>query len=137
MSVDVKTLEALAGKQVILHLIQEDGSVSEINGKIEAAAEYGIAFKEKGKRDVDLVELSSIDEVVEAASKPRGLPQKKLRAVTVASARTHLLERHGLTRTEVNRLTDEEAFDQHNEIDHTDLGHDHNEPEVNAETDEG
>lgn len=133
MTVDASTLENFSGKQVILHLIKEDGSVEELTGKVEDASEVGMAFKEKGKRDVDLVLPHQIEEIALAPEKPKTLSQKKLKPVTESTVRQHLLDRHGYERSVVNEMSDAQAFGEHNDIDHTDLGHRHVEPEAEGE----
>lgn len=129
MSVDATTLVNFEGKQVILHFIEEDGSVSEKTGKVDGASEFGIAFKEKGKREVALIEPHQIEEIDLAPEKPKSLSQKKLKPIAVANARQHLLDRHGYTRTAVNAMSDEQAGEEHDGIDHSDLGHRHLTPE--------
>lgn len=141
MSVDATTLEQFDGKQVIVHLIQEDGTAKEFTGKIEAASEQGVAFKEKGKRDVELVLPNQIEEIALAPEKPRTLSQKKLKPVTESTARQHLLDRHGYDRSVVNSMNDEQAFAEHEDTDHSDLGHRHvteddNENDTEAGSDE-
>ena len=135
MSVDPSTLEQFSGKQVILHLIDEDGSVKELTGKVEDASEVGMAFKEKGKRDVDLVLPNQIEEIALAPEKPKTLAQKKLKPVTETAARQHLLDRHGYERSVVNGMSDDSAFAEHEDIDHSDLGHRHVEPDLDDEND--
>lgn len=125
MSVDASTLEQFTGKQVILHHIQENGDIAEREGKVDGASEAGMAFKEKGKRDVELVLPSEIEEITLAPVKPKNLSQKKLKLVTESTARQHLLDRHGFARSEVNAMTEEEGFAAHDQIDHDDLGHRH------------
>lgn len=129
MPVDPATLEKYDGKQVLLTVIQEDGSAKEFEGKIEAASAAGVAFKEKGKRDVELVEPNKIEEIALAPIKPKSLPQKKLKPVTETTVRQHLLDRHGYDRSVVNGMTDEQASKEHEDIDHDDLGHKHVEPD--------
>lgn len=129
MPVDPATLEEYDGKQVLLTVIQEDGSAKEFEGKIEAASPAGVAFKEKGKRDVELVEPDKIEEIALAPIKPKSLPQKKLKPVTENTVRQHLLDRHGYDRSVVNGMTDDQAFKEHEDIDHDDLGHKHVEPD--------
>lgn len=125
MTVNPQSLEEFSGKQVILHLRQEDGSVKELEGKVEDASEVGMAFKEKGKRDVDLVLPDQIEEIALAPSKPKTLAQKKLKPVTDSNARQHLLDRHGYDRSVVNSMDDEKGLSEHEDIDHSDLGHKH------------
>ena len=132
MTVAANTLVDFAGKQVILHLITDDG-LKELEGKVEDASEVGMAFKEKGKRDVELVEPHQIEEIALAPTKPKTLAQKTLKEVTETTVRQHLLDRHGYDRSVVNGMSDEQAFAEHSDIDHSDLGHKHESPEVDDE----
>lgn len=125
MPVIGEELAKFDGKQVILHVIQDDGSAAELEGKVEAASESGLAFREKGKRDVDLLEPSQIEEIALAPAKPKKVTQKKLKPISEQNIRQHLVDRHGMTRTEAGQLTDAEAFEKHENIDHADLGHRH------------
>lgn len=128
MTVDASTLVDYAGKQVVMHLIQEDGSLREVEGKIEDASEVGLAFKEKGKRDISLVLPNEVEEIEAAPIKPKKVVQKKLKPVQAANVRQHLADRHGLLISELNEMTDEDAETYHNSIDHGDLGHRHEVP---------
>lgn len=125
MSVDASTLQNYSGKQVILTLVLDGGDATEHEGKVEAASEFGMAFKEKGKRESILVEPSQIEEISVAPSKPKTLSQKKLKEVTENTVRQHLLDRHGYERSVVNEMSDEQAAAEHEDIDHSDLGHRH------------
>lgn len=125
MAFDASTLPEFVGKNVILHKIEDDGSVTELEGKIEAGSEVGIAFREKGKRDVGLVEPNQIEEITAVAAKPKTLPQKKLKVIAEGAVRQHLLDRHGYARSQVNPMTEAEAIELHDGIDHSDLGHRH------------
>lgn len=123
--VAASTLVDYTDKQVILHRINGEGGVDELEGKVVSASEVGMAFKEKGKRDVILVEPSEIHEIEAAPEAPKKVPQKKLQQVTTKSARQHLLDRHGYLRSWANEVSDEEAFAEHESVDHSDLGHRH------------
>lgn len=133
MTVDPKSLEQFDGKQVVIHLVQEDNSVRECLGKVEAASEQGMAFKEKGKREVELIMPEQIEEIALAPEKPKTLAQKKLKPVTETAARQHLLDRHGYLRSEINAMDEGTAFELHENLDHADLGHRHVEPEDDSE----
>lgn len=137
MSVDPKELEKFSGKQVIVHVITDDGSVEEKEGKFEEASEVGVAFKEKGKRDVDLLLPEQIEEVAAAPSKPKKLTQKKLKPATESTARQHLADRHGYDLSDLNEMSDEQAFSDHEDIDHTNLGHKHESDEDEADDEAG
>lgn len=126
MAVAANTLADYDGKQVILHVINsETNQLDELEGKVESASEVGMAFKEKGKRDLRLIEPSQIEEIEVAPEAPKKVAQKKLQQVTERSARQHLLDRHGYLRSWANEVSDEEAFAEHASVDHSDLGHRH------------
>ena len=134
----VQNLEEYTGKMVILTVKQDDGSAKQLEGKVEAASDQGIAFKEKGKREVDLVLPDKIDEIAVAPEKPKTLAQKKLQPIADSAVRQHLLDRHGMSRTKVNKMSEAEAVELHNSIDHSDLGHRHeakDEAEASEESD--
>jgi hypothetical protein len=125
MSVAADTLETYSGKQVVLHVVNDEGGLDELEGKVESASEVGMAFKEKGKRDLRLIEPNQIEEIEVAPEAPKKAAQKKLQQVTTKSARQHLLDRHGYLRSWANEVSDDEAFAEHASIDHSDLGHRH------------
>lgn len=99
----------------------------EIEGLAQAANALGVLIKPKGKTNVELIELHDIEEISFAPEKNKILKPKSLRPVTYGQAKSHLLERHGYTLTEANALTEEEALETHDKIDHVedDLGHIH------------
>lgn len=125
MSVDINTLDQYDGKQVILHVVQDDGSAKELEGKVEAGSPVGLAFKEKGKRDVEFIEPEKIHEIALAPEKAKTLSQRKLKPINEGQARQHLVDRHGNSRSAVNKMSDEDALKEHESIDHDDLGHRH------------
>lgn len=125
MSVDGATLVEYAGKKVILHLQQDDGTLAELEGKVEDASEVGIAFKEKGKRDISLILPHQVEEISLAPNATKKVVQKKLKLVTITTVRQHLADRHGRLVSELNGMTDEQAWAEHEAIDHSDLGHRH------------
>lgn len=129
MPVDPSTFKEYEGKSVILHRQTGDG-LEELEGKIEAASEGGIAFKEKGRRDPILILPTEVEELDFAPETPKKITQKTLKAVTENTVRQHLVDRHGMTRPEANKINDEEAWEIHEKIDHKDLGHKHEVEEV-------
>ena len=136
MTVQAQTLSEFNGKNVILHLIQDDNSVKEVEGKIEAASAAGVAFREKGKRDVDLVEPHQIEEIAPAPEKPKRVIQKKLKPIADGNVRQHLVDRHGFSLPQAQELSEADAVELHNNIDHSELGHKHVEPTEDDESDE-
>lgn len=112
--------------QVKLDTPDESGAtLIEVEGKAEAANALGILIKPKGRTQVELIEASKIESVEIAPESEKKLAAKSLAIVDLGKARQHLLDRHGLTLDEANGLTEEAAFDYHNEVEHGGLGHKH------------
>lgn len=103
----------------------------ELTGTIENANPLGIVFKPKGKTSLELFEIGEIEpgsvRLAEGESGPAQLKARTLKPVKPGQARSHLLERHGGTLTEVNGMSENEAYSFHEGIDHVaaDLGHVH------------
>lgn len=125
MSVAVEELEKFSGKRVVLHVQQEDGTLAEIEGKVEAASAAGIAFKAKGKSNIDLVEPSQIEEIQAAPETPKKPTRKRRNLVEKGKAIQHLLDMHGVPLSWAKEATEEQAFEYHEGLDHSDLGHYH------------
>jgi hypothetical protein len=130
MTVAVDELERFVNKNVILHVKQEDNSLREVEGKVEAASAAGMAFKEKGKSKLDLVMPEQIEEITLAPTKPKSVLQKKLKPIEEAQARQHLVDRHGVPLSWAKENTDQDAFAYHESLDHSNLGHKHVAEEV-------
>ena len=113
-------------KRVILVVSQDDEAV-EIEGTVEKAGDIGILIKPKGKVKLDLYEMGQIEDIRLAPESSVKIKPSTIRPVKLGQARKHLLDRHGVTLTEVNKLTEEEAFAYHEGVDHVaeDLGHIH------------
>lgn len=122
MTIDASQLESFDGKDVLLTLDSEEDA---IEGRVESGSEVGVAFKRKGKRDIDLILPGSIVSIELAPTKPTVIKTKSILVVPVERIRTHLVDRHGWNLSTVNALTNEEAELQHNKVDHSDLGHEH------------
>lgn len=123
------------GKKVVVTRNLEDGTAGEIEGTVQIGSAIGLLLKPKGKSGAELIEAESIEQVVEQAEAPKKLTRKVLKPIPYGQARTHLLERHGATLTDINGVSEEEALAIHAEIDHEadDLGHTHKAPEDAAE----
>jgi hypothetical protein len=107
----------------------EGNSAIEVEGKVQTANELGILIKPKGQVNFKLIRIEEIEDVVVKHDKAKALKATVLKPVTLGQARRHLLERHGLTLTEANGLSEEAALQYHNSLDHEqlDLGHVHEE----------
>lgn len=122
------SLESYQDKRVILTTINPEdpeGSI-ETEGKVEAANDLGILIKPKGKSQVEMFEADKILQVVLAPEKEKGVSKKHLQPIELGHARQHLADRHGITLSELKNYTEDAAFAAHKQIDHADLGHDHN-----------
>lgn len=120
------------GKNVIvvkkLAEADEDGNTAvEIEGKVQVGNTSGILIKPKGKVAFDMIEADQIEEVTFVPTKLKELKAKELKPVEHGSARTHLLERHGVTLDWVNSNSEEDALKYHETLDHVELklGHVH------------
>jgi hypothetical protein len=127
MTVNPNTLSDFNGKNVILTIAGPDGGDAvEVHGKVEGGSPVGLAFKEKGKREVKLVEPGDIIEIAEAPTEAKKVSQKKLKPLDKPEqARQHLADRHGYNRSDLNKMSDADAFKFHEELDHSNLGHKH------------
>jgi hypothetical protein len=133
MTVKAEDLQQLLNKRVTLHTLNDDGSATEREGKVEAASAAGIAFKEKGKSSVDLYEIHQIYEIDALPEAPKKIRQKKLKPIEEGQVRQHLVDRHGMPVSKANELTEAQATELHDRIDHKDLGHRHEAPEATSQ----
>lgn len=134
MTVTAEDIVQFAEKKVVLTYVNAEGVETSTEGKAEAANALGILLKPKGKTNLELVELASIVGVEHAPEPTKELKAKTLKVVDHGAAKTHLLERHGYTLSEVNGLDEATALEVHTQIDHPaeDLGHVHG-PKASAE----
>ncbi|HEY6021857.1 MAG TPA: hypothetical protein VIY48_18930 [Candidatus Paceibacterota bacterium] len=129
-------------KVVLTHNLSEpnaDGNLAEeVEGTVMAVSGEMLMLKPKGKTNPILIELANVERIDFAPEKAKNLARKKLKIVQFGNARAHLLERHGYTLTEVNEITENEAFASHEDIDHeaADLGHVHVDKEKDEEKSE-
>lgn len=132
MTTATRDFTDFTGKKVIItrNLAEpnEAGDTAvELEGKAESANSLGILFKAKGKTGLELIEASEIEDVRLAPETDKKLTAKTLKVTELGSAKQHLLDRHGLTLTDINGLDEGAAHTYHAELDHKslDLGHVH------------
>lgn len=125
MTVALEELEANAGKEVVLHVLKGDNQMEELTGTIKKATVAGVAFKPKGKSDLQLLTVDQIEEIQAAPSKPKSVTQKKIDLVPEGGMRQHLADRHGIELKWCKEATEAQAVEFHNSIDHSVLGHVH------------
>jgi hypothetical protein len=136
MGVTIEELQPLIDKDAIVHIIQPDGSIQEVEGRIKAATIAGVPFKPKGKSGVGLLTVDQIEEASLAPVKPKSVLQKKLKPIADGQMRQHLADRHGISLKWCREATEEQAVEYHNTLDHADLGHKHVEPKADDERQE-
>jgi hypothetical protein len=122
--------EKFVGKKVVLVQLldkpnEKGEGAEELEGTLEAVAGEMVMFKQKGKTSPTLIETSKIDNIDYAPEKAKNLTARKLKPVEFGQARAHLLDRHGMTLAQVNELSEKDAFETHEKIDHDGLGHVH------------
>lgn len=103
-----------------------DSSI-EVEGLVQVGNPMGLLIKPKGKVTFDLIPIEEIEEVFEKAEETKELKAAKIKPVPKDKVKRHLLDRHGYTLEWVNKVTDDQAEQHHNEIDHEakNLGHVH------------
>ena len=107
----------------------------EIRGVIETVndALEVIMIRQRGKMMSFLVEYKDIVEL-EADDEPgKPIRQKTLKPVDSQNARQHLADRHGYELAHINAMTDEQAEEEHDAIDHSPLGHTHRDSDSESE----
>lgn len=122
----VKNLSQFANKKVtVVHTVEGQDEAVETEGTVSVANEGGVLIKPKGKTQMVLIEAANIEDVRYIEEKPKEIKAKMLKPVEFGQARSHLLERHGFELEAVNKLSEKEAYETHEAIDHKNLGHFH------------
>lgn len=123
-------------KVVIVRNLPDAPEAVELEGTAEKANALGVLLKPKGRQNLELIEMSEIEEIRFVSEKPKELKPAELKLVGYGNARKHLADRHGLKLSEVKDLTEEDALIQHNETDHSDVSHVHVEKKADDKKDE-
>jgi len=125
----MENYEELVGKLVVIE--KTNGEV--LNGTLEAANPgVGAVLKPKGKARTILLEWDEIQEISRKARGPKKLRQKHLKPIEITAVRDHLIDRHGYELEAIQALSDQEAAEFHDGLDHSTLGHDHARGQGNA-----
>lgn len=127
MAGTTQDLTQFVDKKVVVVKNAEDGTSVEVEGTVQSGNELGLVIKPKGKTNFDIIQASDIEEVRLVESAQKSLTRRTLKPVKLEQARNHLLERHAYTLAQVNKMSDQQALDAHEGIDHeaSDLGHVH------------
>jgi hypothetical protein len=96
--------------------------------------DMGLMYKKKNQRVPEIANAESILNIEEALSpRLRLVTKKKLKAVGDPTVKRHLADYHGFPLSELNGMSEGEAIRRHDEIDHTDLGHEHTDEAATTE----
>lgn len=113
------------------HLVDKRATVTQTGEEpyeatVMRASAMGVLVKPKGSSTPKLVMAADVVDLVEIASTPTTLRQKALDPVPEGKVRRHLLDYHGISLSQINEITEEQAAEQHDVLPHTDAGHHHN-----------
>jgi hypothetical protein len=103
----------------------EGATLVEVEGTALAANALGVLLKPKGRTKAELVEADKIESIEFAPEKARPIKPTSLKVVAYGEARKHLGDRHGVTITWLNSVTEADAMSYHGSLDHSDLAHNH------------
>lgn len=101
-------------------------------GTVIAASVSGILVKPRGAM---LGELIAADEIVSLeilSEQSAKVVRRRLRIMKQTDVRQHLADRHGTPVSVIVKMTDQVCFNEHAQIDHTDLAHFHENREDTA-----
>jgi hypothetical protein len=94
---------------------------------VSAANAMGVMVKPKVEKD-DIVSIELADEEI------KQIKSKSLKVITLGNARQHMADRHGYKVADINGMTEQAAFEFHSTLDHSELGHNHDETKRSAAT---
>lgn len=115
-----KSTEVLETSGDLTH-VKVSGRITSLNPNGEV-----FLFKPRSQRTVTMLESEHVTDVELAGSATlRPVGQKRLRPLNAQNARRHLADYHGFPLKKLNTMSDELALKAHDEIDHSDLGHNH------------
>lgn len=114
-----------SGKRVLI-VTEIDGEAAEVEATLEVVNDHGVLVKPKGKPKLEIIRNEHITEIREIAA-VAAVSRKSIKPIPFGKVRSHLAERHGLKVSDINAMTEEQAQEFHNGLDHAalDLGHDH------------
>lgn len=114
-------------KVILVYLEEGKDEATELEGTLVAANDLGLMIKPKGRTAATIIDMSTVQDVRHAPVSDKAIVAKKLKSVEFGRAKQHLLDRHGLKLSDINRLSEQDAFDFHTGLDHKklELGHVH------------
>lgn len=119
-----------AEKRVELTTVESDEPVI---GTVASAMPQAIAFKEKGKSNLTLINKDQIASIHIAPEAEAEMKARRLNIVNLDNVKRHLVDRHGYALADINKMTPEQALNFHDTIDHSPLSHYHADPPAKKE----
>lgn len=131
VSVELGTLDNQRIK--VSYRLESDHEVTlETEGTVIAASPIAILLKPRGAMIAEMIPAEDIL-AIEILQNPNAkLTVRKLRLLKPHEVRQHLIDRHGVAYSTVESMNDIEAYESHGRIDHSDLGHVHEDKKVTA-----
>lgn len=128
MSVSMADITPLFRKVVTFSVA--DGDVpTEITGKVLAVSNTGVVVRFKGNPRIILIEDILDHNEVSRPRRKRVVRRVVRRIPAEVSVKQHLADRHALFMSLVHAIDEETAHEIHEQINHSDLGHFHREPD--------
>lgn len=128
---DLTAFADVADRKVIITHDVPDGDTMtsvETEGTLMAVApEIGIMVRPKGRQQGELITADRVTNIEYAETAIRDLKQKTLKVEGLETVRQHLADRHGYKLSDINPMSPADALAFHGGIDHSELGHGHNE----------
>jgi hypothetical protein len=132
MSVSTVDLGTLDGQRVRVKARDGDAAEFEWEGTVIAASPIAILVKPRGAMLAELVQAENIIDLEVLANPNAKLILRKIRILKPHEVRQHLVDRHGESWDNVERMNDIAAFEFHNSLDHSNLGHIHEDKKQTA-----
>ena len=105
-------------------------------GTVSSAMPKAIAFKEKGKSSLVLIDATDIESIRMAPEAEAQMKPRRLNLAELDTVKRHLVDRHGYALADINAMSPEDAYSFHESIDHTPLSHFHADPPAKKEDNE-
>ena len=105
-------------------------------GTVASAMPQAIAFKEKGKSSLVLINKDDIASIRIAQEAEAEMKARRLNIVELGTVKRHLVDRHGYALADINAMAPEQALEFHDSIDHSPLSHFHADPPAKKDDDD-
>jgi hypothetical protein len=132
MTVSTVDLGTLDGQRIRVKARDGDAAEFEWEGTVIAASPVAILVKPRGAMLAELIQAESILELEILANPNAKLILRRLRILKPHEVRQHLIDRHGESWDTVERMNDIAAFEFHNGLNHSNLGHIHEDKKQTA-----